>query len=777
MPEITEKESVRIPLMNGREAVGELAMPFRADDLLVVLDGDAGKGEEGGSFPFSEVCAILSGGDGEELFPFDKRDAFERIKTVAGTVFHVRVPHGQKWKNGFFAVPIGDNPPCTLIFFFLHGISHRNNFQPLGEFLIKQGKASPAAVNAALNKQKTLKNRVFGEIIASRHNLSRKAVDNHIRQALKTLGESADTMKVGELLVHKKVISSRDLEDALAQQQEDRGKRVGDLLVEANEVDDRAILSALAEKFYMPFVDLAGIVPGPEALASLPEKMVRQMQVLPVEDRADRLVVATSNPMDPGIVDTLRFYVGRRVECVVATARQISEAIDMYYPAGKGGKVNDLLGEMIDADAVLLEKEKKEPDIDESDSQIIQLVNRILLDAYNRGASDVHFEPRSRNNPVLVRYRLDGVCHEAHNVPASYGNAVLSRLKIMADLDIAERRRPQSGKIIVRYKEQPVEFRIEITPTSGGKEDAVLRILTGHEAMALEEMGFMPGNLKRFKEILGKPHGLILCVGPTGSGKTTTLHSGLRFINTPKRKIWTAEDPVEISQPGLRQVQVHPKIGLTFKEALRSFMRADPDVIMIGEMRDRETADIAIEASLTGHLVLSTLHTNSAPETVVRLIEMGIDPFNFGDALLGVLAQRLVRRLCDCREPYTPDEREYANLVSLYGEELFTLYKLDVHFAEPVLMKRVGCAKCDQIGYRKRLAIHELLTGSREMKKAIKARITAEDLEELAISQGMNTLRMDGILKVFQGLTDLEEILAACPLLVSSDIDAGPIFP
>jgi type II secretory ATPase GspE/PulE/Tfp pilus assembly ATPase PilB-like protein len=316
---------------------------------------------------------------------------------------------------------------------------------------------------------------------------------------------------------------------------------------------------------------------------------------------------------------------------------------------------------------------------------------------------------------------------------------------------------------MLRYEGRKIEYRLEVTPTVGNQEDAVLRILAASKPLSLDAMGFSSLNLAKFRETIAKPYGIVLCVGPTGSGKTTSLHSALGHINTPARKIWTAEDPVEITQRGLRQVQVHPKIGFNFADALRSFLRADPDVIMIGEMRDAETAKIAIEASLTGHLVFSTLHTNSAPETVVRLIEMGMDPYNFSDALLGILAQRLARRLCEhCKKPYHPDREEYDELVRSYGKEWFAAHKMADYLPELSFMKKEGCEKCGGIGYKGRIAFHELLIGTKTVKDAIKKNTGVEQLRSLAIEEGMRTLRMDGIMKVFRGITDYEQVNKVC---------------
>ena len=331
----------------------------------------------------------------------------------------------------------------------------------------------------------------------------------------------------------------------------------------------------------------------------------------------------------------------------------------------------------------------------------------------------------------------------------------------MSKLDIAERRKPQDGKIRFRGPMGTIELRVATVPTAGGNEDVVMRILAASKPLPLERMGFSERNLREFKEVLEKPYGICLAVGPTGSGKTTTLHSALGHINKVETKIWTAEDPVEITQPGLRQVQVHPKIGFTFAAAMRSFLRADPDVIMVGEMRDNETASIGVEASLTGHLVFSTLHTNSAPETIVRLLDMDIDPFNFADALLGIMAQRLVRTLCSCKEEYAPSQEEFAELMQAYGLEEWN--RLGVSYSPSFRLQRPrGCARCGDSGYKGRMGIHELLVGSDEVRRLVQKRSTVEDLRRQAVAEGMTTLLQDGIQKVLQGHTDFKQVRAVC---------------
>ena len=424
--------------------------------------------------------------------------------------------------------------------------------------------------------------------------------------------------------------------------------------------------------------------------------------------------------------------------------------------------ISDVLAELdITEEPTEDEINKEYGQINESASIIVRLVNQIIIDGYEKGASDIHIEPSKEKKITNVRFRIDGECMKHLEVPLTHSAAIVSRIKIMSNLDIAERRLPQDGKIQFNYKSKPVELRVATCPTVGG-EDVVMRILTENEPISLEKMGIKDRDLRIFSDMFNKPYGLILVVGPTGSGKTTTLHSALSKINTPERKIWTAEDPVEIVQYGLRQVQVKPKINFTFATAMRSFLRADPDVIMVGEIRDQETASMAIKASLTGHLVLSTLHTNSAPETITRLIDMGLDPFSFADALLGVLAQRLMRTFCKkCKQPYHPSKEEFNMLVKDYGEDMFP--ELGIKYNRDFNLYRAhGCEECGQTGYKGRAGLYELIPGTDNIKRLIQNKAIMEDIRELAIKDGMRTLYQDGIKKVLMGITDIGRVKAVC---------------
>ncbi|NLD80618.1 MAG: GspE/PulE family protein [Smithella sp.] len=454
----------------------------------------------------------------------------------------------------------------------------------------------------------------------------------------------------------------------------------------------------------------------------------------------------------------------KKIKYDVALPEDILKFINLFFGTSESEhSFTELLGKLDDEERGFDDEDDGGEVITESDSVIMQLVNKVINDACARRASDIHIEPNVGKKNVEIRFRVDGDCAIYQTVPFSYRAAMISRIKIMSNLDITVKRLPQDGKIKFRRAGgEELELRVATIPTQGGVEDVVMRLLAKGETMPIEEMGLTKHNFSELLKIITKPYGMILVVGPTGSGKTTTLHAALRHINKPDRKIWTAEDPVEITQYGLRQVQVQPKIGFDFAAAMRSFLRADPDIIMVGEMRDYETAKTGVEASLTGHLVFSTLHTNSAPETIVRLLDMGIDPLNFADALLGILAQRLVRTLCKkCKEQYHPEKAEYDEIAQSYGEEEFAKLKIPYNNSFK-LYRPKGCDACDKTGYKGRMGIHELLVATDEIKRLVQKHETVEVLRNTAMSEGMTTLLQDGILKSIQGLTDFKQVRRVC---------------
>jgi type II secretory ATPase GspE/PulE/Tfp pilus assembly ATPase PilB-like protein len=564
-----------------------------------------------------------------------------------------------------------------------------------------------------------------------------------------------------DYLLKTQLITQEQLEDAIGHSYR-KGETIEEVLIEDFGVRKRDLGLTLSEYYKARFVPFDDSIPIPEdLLRNLKQSYLRSNLWVPLERRNGRITVLMSDPshllkrdMACSVLKT------NNIEFCVGLKEDILKFLDYFSrSAAEQSSISDIL--------VRLEAEQEaEPEEDlvtETDNVIVQFVNKMIADAYNDRASDIHIEPYAGKRNMQVRFRIDGVCTPYQTVPYAYKRAIVSRLKIMSRLDIAERRLPQDGKILFRkLRGTEVELRVATMPTAGGLEDVVLRILSSGRPIRLDRMGFSKANFRVFKRLITIPYGIILVVGPTGAGKTTTLHSALAYINSPERKIWTAEDPVEITQPGLRQVQVNPKIGLTFAKAMRTFLRCDPDVIMVGEMRDEETAAIGVEASLTGHLVFSTLHTNSAPETVTRLLDMGMDPFNFADALLGILAQRLVRTLCtNCRQPYHPTEEEFFDLGLEYGEDAFQRLGLS-YSADLTLNRPKGCEKCNDTGYRGRTGIHELLEGTDEIKRLIQLRRPIDEVRSQAKKDGMITLKQDGIQKVFQGLTHISEVRRVC---------------
>ena len=587
-----------------------------------------------------------------------------------------------------------------------------------------------------------------------------------------------------EALVANAVLSSDELELA---QRSARRKNLDLESVLADEFQVKApdLGKALSVYFGVPYepLKLDRIRPQ-DLLKNMSREFCETNQWVPLGEDTDGLLIMT---LDPERTRASRMVVNvypkSKIIYSVTTLAEFSATLEQMFGAGlmddQLGDIGDLLGTLDDE-----ESEAGGEDIASaaSDNELVKLVNKVIIDAYKQGASDIHIEPYPGKAKTEVRFRRDGVLMPYISVPGSYRNALAARIKIMCDLDISERRKPQDGKIkFKKYGPLDIELRVATIPTAGGVEDIVMRILAGGEPIPLDKLGLSSRNIALCKGAIEKPYGLFFVCGPTGSGKTTTLHSVLGYLNQPDTKIWTAEDPVEITQKGLRQVQVNRKAGLDFAIVMKAFLRADPDIIMVGEMRDKETVSTGIEASLTGHLVFATLHTNSAPESIVRLLDMGMDPFNFADALLGILAQRLARRLCKCKEARIASDEEIGLLVDEYAQELLYTepWKKDRpgertkqlaswvkefgnEKGEITLYSAKGCDVCAGTGYKGRVGLHELLIGSDNIKRHVQEHARVAQVLATALEEGMRTLKQDGIEKVLQGITDIQQVRSVC---------------
>lgn len=682
-----------------------------------------------------------------------------------GIHFYEQTKVGRKWRY------------CTHLFVSKAAIESNTIGGQIGDLLVQEKQISQEALSTALEEQQSERSRTIGEYL-----VSNKIVDADELEGALSRQKYMPNLKLGEILISENLVTDAQLQDALKEQKKSRKSALGEILVNAGVIAKDEIQQSLAKKLGIPFVNLREFIVEPEVIRVLTAAIAFKHKVVPLYVYEGKIVVAIENPMDWQITDALSFNINKYVEPVMASPEDINWALQFYYSSEDiEATIADFDGE-IDADG---EDDSYDSTLfsaaetaQVTDNVVVRIVNKIIEDAHRQKVSDIHIEPGMGKQKVVVRFRKDGVLATYYKFPTKYRAVFVSRIKVMAHLDISNKNKPQDGKINFRhFAPVDVELRVATIPTAGGIEDVVIRLLSGGKCMPVNAIGLSSNNLDRLLDGISRPHGLFLVCGPTGSGKSTTLHSILNYLNGSERKIWTAEDPVEITQPGLRQVEVNDKVGMTFSIAMRAFLRADPDIIMVGEMRDRETASTAIEASLTGHLVLSTLHTNSAAESIVRLLDMDMDPFNFADAMIGVLSQRLTRTLCtSCKKAYTPETRELEFLAAEYCSESMSgdsrsepndkevIEQIEIwrkDFAQKgqfTLYKAPGCMDCLDTGYRGRMGVHELLMNNSEIKKMVLRRAPASEVHIAAIKAGMHTRKQDGIEKILMGYTDYTQI-------------------
>jgi type II secretory ATPase GspE/PulE/Tfp pilus assembly ATPase PilB-like protein len=801
-PVVAVAEDAVINLRDGGKFQGSLAGFSPNRGVVELVPAGDGKAK---SFPFAAIKSVhLAGARQLALRDRGLAERGEVFEPSGGQAFAVEFGDGKVFSGetighvrdgaGLYLYVVNEHRDVQLHFVPDSAIEQFMLGTPIGQMLVDSGEIEAMELAGALERQGELRKQRIGDFLTETGVVSCE----QLALALKHQ-ESLPILRLGEALQQLNLLSAEQLDEALRKQAENRKVPLGQILVGMGVVDDVMLKTVLATKLGIPVVSLTKFNIDPNAVKLVSATLAYRYNVMPLYKTETDLVVAIENPLDHIVLEKLRFATAMKIVPVMASSGDIGVSIRNYYGGGGAMALHDHTEAASDKDEYSFHKDKSgagendtrideiasrlfaegaaldlaiEETVGESDNTLVQLVNKIIMDAYQDGVSDIHIESNPGKKTTRVRFRKDGALLDYLQVPANFRNALVSRIKIMCQLDISERRKPQDGKIdFQQFGPAKIELRVATIPTSQGLEDIVLRLLSASRPIPLEKLGLDAERFAQIRRMMARPYGLVLVCGPTGSGKTTTLHSLLGHINTPERKIWTAEDPVEITQPGLRQVQMNSKIGWTFATALRSFLRGDPDVIMVGEMRDQETARVATEASLTGHLVLSTLHTNSATESVTRLLDLGMDPFSFSDALLGVLAQRLVRRLCPhCRKPYAPDAPELDELALEYcadhgADPAATLAAWGRTYwpaGTPQLFRAASCARCNHTGYLGRFGVYELLASSPAVRRAIQTRAPVSELQAAAAKEGMLTLKQDGIHRVLSGQTDIHQVRAVC---------------
>ncbi len=795
-----EPETCLIYLRDGTKVLGDLIrfMPEESSILFLSTRGEANEVIHLSdiksmrlvkSLPLNKQQTSLESRS-DEVYPASERQPYT-VEFTDKEVINGETIGFANTTNGLYLFLPAEDERIVRCFIPHQAISNYQIGMKIGEILIDEKLATKTDIEAALSQQQELRKQRIGDYLSQHQIITREQLDDAIKYQ-----EGQPILKLGEALRQLNLITDAQLEEALGKQKTNRNIQLGQILVKMDIIDDRTLKGVLAKKMGIPYVGLAKFNFDLNAIKLVSESLAHKYSLMPLCLHDSTLIVALEDPLNTKALEYMRFVTQKQIVPAMASREDIEASIEKYYAKATYGmeKAMDMelpkrnkddayefhqttsdSNDRLDAGALTeklfgesLEMDVPKEPIAESDNTLVQLINKMIMDAHEDGVSDIHIESYPGQQNTRVRFRKDGTLIPYFEIPANARNAMISRIKIMAQLDISERRKPQDGKInFQHFGPAKIELRVATIPTNNSLEDVVMRLLASSRPLPLDKLGLAKKNLEDLQKIMARSYGLVLVCGPTGSGKTTTLHSLLGSINSPGRKIWTAEDPVEITQVGLRQVQVNPKIGWNFAAAMRSFLRADPDVIMVGEMRDEETTRVGIEASLTGHLVLSTLHTNSAPESITRLLDLGMDPFNFADALLAVLAQRLAKSLCPkCKEAYVPDDAEMDGLVEEYCHDT-QLKKLDIlnewqaefgiknNFK---LYRAKGCSACNNTGYKGRIGLHELMVVNPAIKRLIQTKAPVSELLNSAIFAGMRTLKQDGILKLLQGHTDIAQV-------------------
>ena len=789
-----ESETCLIYMRDGTKVLGELIQFLPEESSIVFLSthSDVNQSIQLNEFKSMRLVKALHlkkqatslESRAEELFPASERQPYH-VEFIDKEIIDGETIGFSNTAMGLYLFLPSTDERIIRCFIPHQAIANYQIGLKIGEILIDEKLASRAEVDAALSHQQQLRRQKIGDYLAEHQIISSEQLEDAIKYQ-----ESQPILKLGEALLQLKLITQAQLDEALTKQKENRNVQLGQILVKMNVIDERTLKGVLAKKMGIPFVGLTQFNFDLNAINMISEPIARKYKLMPLCLHDTTLIVALEDPLDMKALEYLRFTTQKKIIPAMASRDDIQSAIVKYYSkndlgipmefqtrrtkgddyalhqSSSGSLDAGALNEKLFGESIEMELPKEA--VAESDNTLVQLINKMIMDAHEDGVSDIHIESYPGKQNTRVRFRKDGTLIPYFEIPANARNAMISRIKIMAQLDISERRKPQDGKInFQHFGPAKIELRVATIPTNNSLEDIVMRLLASTKPLPIEKLGLAPNLLVNLQKLMQRPYGLILVCGPTGSGKTTTLHSLLGYINSPGRKIWTAEDPVEITQEGLRQVQVNTKIGWTFATAMRSFLRADPDVIMVGEMRDEETTKVAIEASLTGHLVLSTLHTNSAAESVVRLLDLGMDPFNFADALQAILAQRLVKSLCpQCKEAYDAElpeaedlAHEYCHDTNLVHTEILNQWQSEYSTKNKFkLFRAKGCDYCNQTGYRGRIGLHELMVVTPTIKRLIQTRAPVSELLDGALTAGMRTLKQDGIVKILQGHTDIAQV-------------------